>query len=90
VAQFEINIAKIPIPEYNHNMKDTNLLAKRITDIATGQAPKPKQKNEHAVALGKLGGLKGGKNRFAKMSKSEKSELGKKAASVRWSKDKNA
>jgi hypothetical protein len=69
-------------------MKDTNLLAKRIIDIATGQAPKPKQKNQHAVELGKLGGLKGGKNRFLKMSKTEKSELGKRAATARWGKDK--
>jgi hypothetical protein len=45
-----------------------------------------KKKNPAAVALGRLGGLKGGKARMAKLSPRERSELGRKAISVRWSK----
>lgn len=41
-------------------------------------------KEEAAKFLGRLGGLKGGKARMAKLSKEERSELGKKAAEARW------
>ena len=43
-------------------------------------------KNPAAVALGRLGGLKGGKARAAKLSKKRKSEIAKKAAAARWKK----
>lgn len=43
---------------------DLNQLAKSIVDQATGEAPAPEEqqpeKNAAAVALGRLGGLKGG------------------------------
>lgn len=42
------------------------------------------QKNLAAVALGRLGGLKGGKARAAALSKAERSEIAKKAAAARW------
>lgn len=41
-------------------------------------------KNPHAVALGRLGGLKGGKARAAKLSKARRSEIARKAAETRW------
>ena len=41
-------------------------------------------KNPAAVALGRLGGLAGGKARAAKLSKKRRSEIAKKAAQVRW------
>jgi hypothetical protein len=47
-----------------------------------------KKKNPAAVALGRLGGLKGGKARMAKLSAEEKSELGRKAILSRWNKRK--
>jgi hypothetical protein len=46
----------------------------------------PDGKNPAAVALGRLGGLKGGKARAAKLSKKERSEIAKKAAQARWNK----
>lgn len=68
--------------------KDTNQLAKNIVDLATGEKTeeKPKQdgKNPHAVELGRLGGLKGGKARAKKLSKKRRSEIAKKAAKARW------
>ena len=49
---------------------------------------KDKGKNPHAVALGRMGGLKGGKARAEKLTAHERSEIAKKAANARWSKDK--
>ena len=49
---------------------------------------KPKAKNPAAVALGRLGGLKGGPARAAKLSAAELSEQGQKAAEARWAKRK--
>ena len=43
-------------------------------------------KNPAAVSLGRLGGLKGGRERAKNMSATERSEAGKKAAAARWSK----
>lgn len=48
---------------------------------------KPKEKNPAAVALGRLGGLKGGKARAAKLSVKKRSEIAKNAAKSRWSND---
>jgi hypothetical protein len=49
-----------------------------------------KKKNPAAVALGRLGGLKGGPARMAKLSAKERSELGRKAISARWNKNKKS
>lgn len=46
--------------------------------------PKPKEKNPAAVALGKLGGAKGGAARAAKLSAKKRSTIAKKAAKARW------
>jgi hypothetical protein len=68
--------------------RDPNQGAKAIVDLATGQAepgPDPDAgKDPHAVALGRRGGLKGGKARAAKMTKKQRSESAKKAARARW------
>jgi hypothetical protein len=45
-----------------------------------------KKKNPHAVALGRLGGLKGGKARTAKLTAEERRELARKAVNARWAK----
>lgn len=71
------------MPERSRRPKDINKLAKSITDEATGNKPK---KNEAAVALGRLGGLKGGKARAAKLSAKKRREIAKKAADARWKK----
>lgn len=72
---------------------DLNQLAKAIVGEATGEAPlpvaaelPPDGKNPAAVALGRLGGLKGGKARADSLSKKRRSEIAKKAAETRWSK----
>ena len=47
-----------------------------------------KKKNPHAVALGKLGGKKGGKARAAKLSPERRSEIARLAAKARWDREK--
>ena len=66
--------------------KDINETAFNIVQQSTGQtAPEPKQaKNPAAVALGRLGGMKGGKARAAKLSAKERKEIARKAAETRW------
>lgn len=68
---------------------DLNQLAKTIVDEAVGDRPKtepPPAKNEAAVALGKLGGKKGGVARAAKLTPEQRASIAKKAAAARWSK----
>jgi hypothetical protein len=48
----------------------------------------PKKKNPNAVALGKLGGSKGGKIRAARLTPRERSEIARKAVQARWAKAK--
>lgn len=45
-------------------------------------------KNPAAVALGKLGGIKGGKARAAKLSSEQRKAIAKKGAAARWEKNK--
>lgn len=45
-----------------------------------------KKKNPAAVALGRLGGLKGGKARAAKLSAARRTQIAKAAAKARWDK----
>jgi len=44
------------------------------------------EKNPAAVALGRLGGLKGGKARAEKLSSEQRREIAKRAARARWGK----
>ena len=67
--------------------RDPNQLAKLIVDIATGEVedtPPDDGKDPAAVALGRKGGLKGGKARAAKMTAEERSESARRAATTRW------
>lgn len=47
----------------------------------------PTGKDPAAVALGRKGGLKGGKARAAKLGKKKLSAIGKKMAAARWAKN---
>ena len=44
----------------------------------------------YAVALGRLGGRKGGKIRFSRLAPEQRSELGRKAVSARWAKERKS
>jgi hypothetical protein len=62
---------------------DLNQTAFNIVQQSTGQVAPP-VKNPAAVALGRLGGLKGGKARAAKLSKKQRKEIATMAAKARW------
>jgi len=71
--------------------RDLNVLAHKTLQIAIGEdvepEPKPDEgKNPAAVALGKLGGPKGGKARWKGVSKKNRSDIARKAAAARWAK----
>lgn len=58
--------------------------AQPSTELPSGRSAK----NPAAVSLGRLGGLKGGKARAQRLTKKERSEAARKAASARWQKRK--
>lgn len=62
---------------------DLNQTAFNIVQQSTGQAAPAK--NPAAVALGRLGGLKGGKARAQSLSAKKRKEIARKAAVKRWS-----
>lgn len=71
--------------------KDVNVTAFEILNAATVEPaadPTKKkdqpQKNPAAVALGRLGGLKGGKARAKKLSAKQRADIARKAARTRW------
>ncbi|MDO8358371.1 MAG: hypothetical protein Q7U76_18485 [Nitrospirota bacterium] len=70
---------------------DVNVTAFEILQAVTGkpeEKPSKKknqpEKNPAAVALGRLGGLKGGKARAEKLTAKERTQIAKKAANARW------
>ena len=67
--------------------KDVNETAFAVIQQATGQSDLEPAKNPAAVALGRLGGLKGGKARAEKLSRKRRKEIAQAAATVRWSKN---
>lgn len=76
-------------PKKPKRPRDTNQLAKFIVDVATGEVDESgleHEKPEGMAALGRLGGLKGGKARSAALSPAERSEIARKAARSRWEK----
>jgi len=70
--------------------RDMNQLAKRIVDLSVGEAteeePAEREKNPHAVALGRLGGQRGGKARAESLTPAKRREIARVAARSRWNK----
>lgn len=67
--------------------RDTNELAAAVVAKATSEEPEPdpdEGKDPAAVALGRRGGVKGGKARAAKMTSEERSAAARRAAQARW------
>jgi len=70
---------------------DLNVIASQIIRAATDPTnhpakEKPPKKNPAAVALGRLGGKKGGPARAKKLSAKKRMEIASNAAKVRWAK----
>ena len=74
--------------KHKQGPEDVNETAFRVILAATGEEPEeaPDERNPAAVALGRLGGLKGGKARADKLTPEQRSEIAKKAAAARWAK----
>jgi hypothetical protein len=67
--------------------EDVNQAAFRVVREATEKHdPEARRKNPAAVALGKLGGSKGGKARAARLTPEQRRRIAKKAAKARWDK----
>ncbi len=67
--------------------RDINELGVTIAKLATGELTEEEPedtRNPAAVALGRLGGLKGGKARAAKLTPEQRREIARKAAQARW------
>lgn len=78
------------MPNRSSKPRDLNKLAASIVDSATSDEPAPdpyRGKNPAAVELGRLGGQKGGKARAEKLSPEQRSEIARKAANSRWSRN---
>jgi hypothetical protein len=81
----------MPERSKNPRPKDSNELAHRVFLESIGELPKTeppamKPKNPAAVALGRLGGLKGGAARAAALTPKKRSQIAAKAAKSRWDK----
>ena len=73
------------MPKRLSRPKDLNQLAASVVNDAT-QYFSTREKNPAAVALGRLGGLKGGKARAEKLSAKRRKTIAQKAALARWEK----
>jgi len=80
-------------PRKKKRDSDFAVTAFRVVQEATGQTETESEetepeliegKNPHAVALGRLGGLKGGKARFERLTPEQRKDIAKKAAQARW------
>ena len=85
--------ASMPNRSSNRKTTDPNVAAFRVMQhviaMSEGRETSPKgqpAKNPAAVALGRLGGLKGGKARAEKLSARRRKDIAKKAARSRWAK----
>lgn len=75
-------------PKRGQGPPDPNVSAFNIVQMAIGEMEKPKEpeKNQAAVTLGRLGGLKGGKARSEKLTPEQRKEIAQIAAQARWKK----
>lgn len=83
-------LAEKPASKQERRPRDPNELAFNVVREAVGDEekfePEEREKNPHAVALGRLGGKKGGKARAEKLTADERREIARKAAEARWKK----
>ena len=79
------------MPKRSSRPTDAIQLDKLAKGLITGAVELPKThdgKDPVAVALGRRGGLKGGRARAESLSQKRRKEIAKKAAAARWQKPK--
>ena len=64
--------------------------ALRIVEQAIGESLSQKQKNPAAVALGRKGGLRGGRVRAETLTAKQRKEIAQRAARARWAENKKS
>jgi hypothetical protein len=83
-----LNVVNLCMPKRSSKDHDFATVARHIVEKAIGEkldgSPLEQEKNAAAVALGKLGGIKGGKARAAKLTPAQRSKIARKAAKARW------
>jgi hypothetical protein len=80
------------MPKRSAPKRDFMQVARGIVEQAIGEqmdgsplpVPPPDTRNPHAVALGSIGGRKGGKARAKALSPTKRRAIAKKAAKSRW------
>jgi hypothetical protein len=77
-------LSNMPKRSSSRKTRDVNQSAARVVAAATGRPTPKRKKNPAAVALGRLGGLKGGKARADSLTPKQRSEIARKAAASRW------
>lgn len=87
-------VAECDMPKRSSKLpRDPNQLVAHIVAMSTGtklpvkmSTPVPAQeKNPAAVALGRLGGIKGGKARAESLTPDRRGDIARRAAAARWS-----
>jgi hypothetical protein len=82
------------MPKRSSPKRDFMEVARSVVEHAIGEQmdgsplpePEPDTRNPHAVALGRIGGRKGGKARAKTLSRLQRMKIAKKAAKARWQK----
>lgn len=74
--------SSVPCARYASRVADFNQMAYRVVRHAT----EPQEPETPAQRTGREGGLKGGKARAQKLTPKERSEIARKAARARWTK----
>jgi hypothetical protein len=82
------------VPKRSSPKRDFMEVARGVVEQAIGEQmdgtplpqPEPDTRNPHAVALGSMGGRKGGKARAKKLSRLQRMKIAKKGAKARWRK----
>jgi hypothetical protein len=76
------------MPKHPKRPRDPAQLAKLIVDIATGSAQDTVESDKGPMsALGRAGGLRGGRARAEKLPEERRAEIARQAAAARWRKD---
>jgi hypothetical protein len=74
------------MPKRSSKQKDPSEIARHVLDAVVPDAELKPEKNPAAVALGRLGGKKGGPARAEKLSSRRKTAIAQIAALARWKK----
>ncbi len=75
-----------PAPKDDQEDNTQEVHREEVEEMEKIKKEEPKEKNPAAVALGRLGGIKGGKARAEKLAKEQRKAIASQAARKRWEK----